>query len=77
MVIQKCQLNEMKQTFNHKKSLMFKYGRIQRKIPPRLVCDSHSTYLDSMLPGAQVTARLGFFLCSSHLSDSEDSDSLL
>ena len=25
----------------------------------------------------QVTARLGFFLCSSCLSDSEDSDSLL
>ena len=30
-----------------------------------------------MLPGVQVTAALGFFLYSSHLSDSEDSDSLL
>ena len=30
-----------------------------------------------MLPGVQVTTGLGFFLCSGHLSDSEDSDSLL
>ena len=26
---------------------------------------------------SQVTAGLGFFVCSGHLSDSEDSDSLL
>ena len=36
---------------------MFMYGRTQRKIPSRLVCGS----LDSMLPGVQVTAGLGFF----------------
>ena len=39
---------------------MFKYGRMQKKIPPQLVCDSHSTCLDCMLPGVQVTAGLGF-----------------
>ena len=35
--------------------------------------------LDSMLPGVQVTAgfQLRFFLHLSHLSDREDSDSLL
>ena len=33
--------------------------------------------VDRMLPGAQVTTGLGFFLCSGRLSDSEDSDSLL
>ena len=56
---------------------MFKYGRMQKKIPPRLVCGSHGACLDSMLPGVQVTVRLGFFLYSSHLSDGEDSHSLL
>ena len=56
---------------------MFKYGRMQKKIPPQLVCGSHGACLDSMLPGVQVTAGLGFFLRSSRLSDSEDSDSLL
>ena len=55
---------------------MFKYGRIQKKVPPQLVCGSHGACLDCMLPGVEVTAGLGFFLCSSHLSDSEDSDSL-
>ena len=54
-----------------------KYGRTQRKVPPWLVCVSHGACLHSMLPGFQVTARLGFFLCSGCLSDSEDSDSLL
>ena len=56
---------------------MFKYGRKERKLPFRLVCGSHGACLDCMLPGVQVTAGLGFFLCSSHLSESEDSDSLL
>ena len=28
-------------------------------------------------PGVQATTGLGFFLCSSHLCDSEDCDSLL
>ena len=58
------------------KSLMFKYGRTQRKIPSQLVCASHGACLDCVLPGVQVTAGLGFFLCSSHLSYNEDSDSL-
>ena len=40
---------------------MFKYGRMQKKIPPRLVCGSHGACLDCMLPGVQVTAGLGFF----------------
>ena len=40
-----------------------------------LVCGSHGACLDCMLPGVQVTAGLGFFLCSSHLSDSKDIDS--
>ena len=61
---------------NNEKSLMFKYGRMQRKIPSRLGCDSRGTCLDSMLFGVQVTAGLGFFLQSSHLV-CEDSDSLL
>ena len=56
------------QTLNHKKSLMFKYGRMQRKIPSRLLCGSHGAYLDCMLPGVQVTTGL------LHLSVSEDSD---
>ena len=56
---------------------MFKYGRTQKKIPPWLVCSSRGACLDCMLPGVQVTTVLVLFLCSSHLSDSEDSDSLL
>ena len=64
-------------SFNHDKSLMFKYGRIQKKISPQLVCGSHVASLDCMLPGVQVTAGLGFFSVFSHLSDSEDSDSLI
>ena len=49
----------------------------QRKMLPRLVCGSRGACLDSMFPGVQVTAGLEFFWCSAHLSDSEDSDSLL
>ena len=56
---------------------MVKYGRMQKKISPRLVCDSHGTCLDCMLPGVQVTAGLGFFLRSSQLCDNEHRDSLL
>ena len=41
------------------------------------VCGSHGACLDSMLPGVQVTAGLGFFLRSGCLGDSKDSDSLL
>ena len=59
---------------NHKKSLMFKYGRMEKKIPSRLVCGSSGACLHCMLPGVEVSAGLGFFLSS---SDSEDSDSLL
>ena len=47
--------------FNHEKSLMFKYGRIQGRIPPQLVCGFHGAYLDCMLFGVQVTAGLEFF----------------
>ena len=56
---------------------MFKYGRMQKKVPSWLVCDSHGACLDYMLPGVQVTAGLGFYLHSSGLSDSKDCDSLL
>ena len=48
---------------------MFKYGRMQKKIPPQLVCGSHGACLVNMLPVVQVTAGLEFFLCSAHLSD--------
>ena len=66
----------------HEKSLMFKYGRMQRKIPSQLVCGSHGICicLDNMLLGIHVTAGVGFFLHLSHLVHSEDSevsDSLL
>ena len=39
-------------------SLVFKYGRTQRKMPSRLVCGhgSHGTCLDCTLLGVQVTA---------------------
>ena len=47
---------------------MYKYSRMQRKIPPWLVYGSR----DSMFPGVQVTAGLGFCL---RLSVSDDSDS--
>ena len=61
---------------NHGKSLMFKYGRMQRKIPSRLGCGTHGMCLDSILVGVQVIAGLKFFLQSSHLV-CEDSDPLL
>ena len=53
----------------YKKSLMFKYGRMQKKIPCWLVCGSCGTYLVNMLPRVQITVGLGFFLFSVHLSD--------
>ena len=57
---------------------MFKYGEIQQIMPSQLLCSSHGTCLDCMLPGVQVTVGLGFFLRSSALCDNEDScDSLL
>ena len=43
-----------------KKSLMFKYSRMQKKISPWLVCGSRGACLDSMLPGVQVTAGVIF-----------------
>ena len=43
---------------------MFKYGRMQKKVSSRLVCDSHDACLDSMLPGVHVTAGLGFLFFS-------------
>ena len=53
---------------------MCKYGRMQKKIPPQLVCGSRSACLDSMLPACEVQVTLGwdFYLRSSHVS--EDSD---
>ena len=48
-------------TFNHEKSPMLKYGIMYKKISSRLVCGSHDTCLDCMLPGLEVTAGLGFF----------------
>ena len=33
---------------------MFKYGRMQKKILSRLVCGSHGTYLDCMLPEVEA-----------------------
>ena len=56
------------------------YDRMQKKIPPRLVCGSRGTclYMVNMLPGVQVTAGLGFCLVFSSFSQvisSEDSDS--
>ena len=53
--------DQLSQTLNRKKSLIFKYGRIQKRIPPQLVCGFHGACLDCMLPGVQVTAGLGFF----------------
>ena len=47
--------------FINKKSLMFKYGRTQRKFPPQLVCDSFGACLDCVLPGIQVTTKAGIF----------------
>ena len=61
---------------------MFKYGRMQKKILPRLVsvwlpCTRRMpSHIDRVLPGAQVTAELGFFCVRVVYSDSEDSDSL-
>ena len=52
---------------------MFKYSRMQKKIPTRLVCGSRGACLVNMLPGVQVTAGLGYFSVFS--SFSEDSDS--
>ena len=65
----------MELTFNHKKSLIFKYCRMQKEISSWLVCGSHGAYLDCMLLGVQVTTGLGFYLHSSCLVDNEDSDS--
>ena len=59
---------------------MFKYGRMQKKVPSWLVCGSRGTCLGGTLLGVHVTTGLGFFLHLSHLvhtEDSEDSDSLL
>ena len=56
--------------FKHEKSLMFKYGRMQRKIPSQLVRGFHSVSLECMLLGVQVTTELGLFLHSHCLEDS-------
>ena len=45
----------------NEKSLMFKYGRMQKEISSQLVCGSHGACLDYMLPRVQVIARRGFF----------------
>ena len=46
--------------------LMFKFCRMKKRIPCRLVvgCGSCGMCLYCTLPGVQVTAGLGFFLCS-------------
>ena len=46
-----CSSDEFQQFVNQEKSLMFKYSRMQRKIPSWLVCGSHGTCLDSPLLG--------------------------
>ena len=46
---------------------MFKYDRMQSKIPTWLVCGSNGVCVDCMLLGIQVTAGLEFFLCGNHL----------
>ena len=53
---------------------MFKYCRMEREIPSRLVCGSHGAHLDSTLFEVQVTAGQGFFLHSSHLVHSETTE---
>ena len=45
----------------HEKSLMCKYGRMQKKISPRLVCGSHGACLDCMLPGGSSHRWAGIF----------------
>ena len=55
-----------------------KYGRMQKRIPSRLVCGSCGVCLDCTLPGDQVTAGMGFFSAfRSFMYDCENSDSLL
>ena len=55
---------------------MFKYSRMQKRIPSRLVCGSFGVCLDCTLPGFKSPLGWDFFLCSCHLSNCEDSDSL-
>ena len=43
------------------KSLVFKNGRSQKKIPPQLVCGSRGTCLDSMLLVASSHRWAGIF----------------
>ena len=54
---------------------MFKYGRMQKKIPSQL-CGCRGVCLDCMLPGSKLPLGWDFFLHLNCLSDSEDSDSL-
>ena len=56
---------------------MFEYWLNADESTDSSLCDSHHTCLDSMLPGVQVTAGLGFLPHSIRLDDCEDSDSLL
>ena len=63
-------LNE--QIFNHKKEPMFKYSRMQRKIPSCLVCGSPGAHIDCTLFRVQVTTGWDFFLHSGDLVHSED-----
>ena len=59
---------------NYKKLPMFKYGKMQRKIPSWLVCGSCGMCLDHTLYGIQVSWDV--FLYSNHLV-CENNDSLL
>ena len=69
-------VNKENKHFNHKKSLKFKYGRMQTKIPSWLVCGSRGACLDCMFSGVKLPQGWDFFLRSSHISYNEDSDSL-
>ena len=45
-----CVQHTRNKTCSHEKLLMFKYGRLQKKVLSWLVCGSHGAYLDCMLP---------------------------
>ena len=52
---------------NDKKSLIFKYDRMQKGISSRLVCGSRGMCLDCTWPGFKSPLGWDFFLHPSHL----------
>ena len=63
---------------NHEKSLMFKYRRMQRKIPSRLVYGSCGTCLDcTLIVWGSSHCWAGIFVCVQIIIVCEDYDSLL